>query len=135
MIDNTSRLDTHSSSWLYRDKHLRERLSLESSRDSVADELQSTQKQLQCELKWKETAELTHKQLLVDKSELCLKMTQLEDSLRDKSHKIVELECRMNRILQENRLLEEKSKMTFGDSSSSLSLPLSPIQVTHSLLV
>ena len=98
----------------------------------MADELQSTQKLLQCELKWKETAESTHKQLLVDKSELCLKMTQLEDALRDKSHKIVELECRMNRILQENKLLEDRSRMTFGDSSSSLSLPLSPIQVMHS---
>ena len=108
---------------------MRERLSLESSRDSIADELLSTQKQLQCELKWKDTAESTHKQLLFDKRELCLKLTELEDSLRDRNHQIVELECKINRLQQENRLLEEKNLWVFGHSSP-VTIPLSPIQVT-----
>ena len=116
-----------------RDKYVRERLSLETSRDSIADELLSTQKQLQCELKWKDTAESTHRQLLLDKRELCLKVTELEDNLRDKNHHIVELECKMNRLQQENRLLEEKNLRIFGHNSP-LSIPLSPIQVTPNVL-
>lgn len=112
---------------------MRERLSLETSRDSIADELLSTQKQLQCELKWKDTAEITHKQLLLDKRELSLKVTELEDSIRDKNHHILELECKMNRLQQENRILEEKSLRIFGHSSP-ISIPLSPIQVTRPLL-
>lgn len=111
---------------------MRERLSLETSRDSIADELLSTQKQLQCELKWKDTAETTHRQLLLDKRELCLKVTELEDNLRDKNHHILELECKMNRLQQENRLLEEKNLRIFGHSSPLLSVPLSPIQVIQS---
>lgn len=111
-----------------RDKHIKERLSLETSRDSIADELLSTQKHLQCELKWRDTAEKAHKQLLLDKRELSLKVTELEDSVREKNHRIVELECKMNRALQENRLLEEKNGRTFAQSSV-LSTPLSPTQV------
>ena len=112
---------------------MRERLSLETSRDSIADELLSTQKQLQCELKWKDTAEITHKQLLLDKRELSLKVTELEDSVRDKNHHILELECKMNRLQQENRILEEKNLRIFGHSSP-ISIPLSPIQVAQPLL-
>ena len=115
---------------IYRDKHVKERLSLETSRDSIADELLSTQKQLQCELKWKDTADSTHKQLLIDKRELASKVTELEDSLREKSHKIVELECKMNRTLQENKLLEEKNRQIIAERSSSpLSFSVNPIQV------
>ena len=115
---------------------MRERLSLETSRDSIADELLSTQKQLQRELKWKDTAETTHKQLLFDKRELCLKVAALEDSLRDKNHHTLELECKMNRLQQENRLLEEKNSVRiFGHSSPVLSVPLSPIQVFQYLII
>lgn len=113
----------------FRDKHVRERLSLETSRDSIADELLSTQKQLRCELKWKETAETTHKQLLLDKRELSLKVAELEDSVREKNHQIVELECKVKRALQENRILEERNKRIFVENGSPLSLSLSPVQV------
>ena len=108
---------------MFRDKHIKERLSLETSRDSIADELLSTQKQLECELKWKETAESTHKQLLIDKRELTLKVTELEDSLREKNHQIVELECKMNRTLQENKLLEERNRKSLVERRGTVSNP------------
>lgn len=108
---------------MFRDKHIKERLSLETSRDSIADELQSTQKQLECELKWKETAESTHKQLLIDKRELALKVTELEDSLREKNHQIVEFECKMNRTLQENKLLEERNRKSLVERRGTVSNP------------
>ena len=53
-----------------RERHVRERLSLESSLDCARDELQSVQKRLDYEDKWRDSAEGTHKRLLQEKAEL-----------------------------------------------------------------
>ena len=49
---------------------MRERLSLESSLDCVRDQLQSAEKRLDYEDKWRYSAEGTHKRLLQEKAEL-----------------------------------------------------------------
>lgn len=49
---------------------MRERLSLESSLDSVQDELQSAHKKLDYEARWRDSAQSTHKKLLQEKAEL-----------------------------------------------------------------
>ena len=49
---------------------MRERLSLESSLDSMQDELQSAHKQLDYEARWRDSAQSTHKKLLQEKAEL-----------------------------------------------------------------
>ena len=48
----------------------REKQSLEFTIDEVKDELRSTKNQLDFEHKWKDTAEMIHKKLLEEKSEL-----------------------------------------------------------------
>ena len=53
-----------------REKHVRERLSLESSLDSMQDELQSAHKKLDYEARWRDSAQSTHKKLLQEKAEL-----------------------------------------------------------------
>ena len=54
----------------YREKHARDRLSLESSLDFVRDELQSAQKQLSYEARWRDSVDHTHKRLLQEKTDL-----------------------------------------------------------------
>ena len=49
---------------------MRERLSLESSLDSMQDELQSAHKKLDYEARWRDSAQSTHKKLLQEKAEL-----------------------------------------------------------------
>ena len=55
---------------IIRDKYTRERLSLESSRDSLHDELHSAHKQLDVEMRWKDMAESNHRRLLEEKTQL-----------------------------------------------------------------
>ncbi len=53
-----------------RERHVRERLSLESSLEFMKDKLQSAEKQLDYEGRWRDSADGTHKRLLKEKSAL-----------------------------------------------------------------
>lgn len=57
-----------------------------------------------------------------------MKVAELEDSVREKNQQILELECKMKRALQENRLLEDRNRKING---SPLSLSQSPTQVVQ----
>ena len=56
-----------------RERHVRERLSLESNLDSVKGELYSAHKQLDYEARWRDSADEEHKKLLQEKAGLMSK--------------------------------------------------------------
>ena len=58
---------------IIRSEFSRERCNLESSIGSVKDELRTAKARLDCESKWKDTAENIHRKLLEEKSELTAK--------------------------------------------------------------
>ncbi|XP_062505619.1 uncharacterized protein LOC134182250 [Corticium candelabrum] len=120
-----------------REKHERERRSLESSVVSLQDELDSATRRLIKENEWRSRAEEMHRQLLREKQQLVETLAAVEDREREKAHNARQLEVHVVRLEQENTALQDRLQRVLKDKARMESLlrdTSSPDMSLHSLV-